>query len=368
MPLFAIFTLGAGFPQSVASLSVCRFLSGIFGSPGLSIGSATISDIWAPAERATPMAIYVLTPFLGPALGPLIGGFVAQAKGWRWTMWVLLMFTLVALLPAAFIHESYKAVLLKRRAKKRGLHYPGTERTVAQSAKLFLKSTLTRPVHMFCVEPVVTCMTTYVAINFGMLYAFFAAFPYVFETSYGFGLGSTGLTFLGLGVGVLIGGGIIIWFSRFVFQRQAAQLRKAGRDPKVPPENRLYIAMIGSVLLPCSLFMFGWSAQERVHWMCPIVAEALFGCGNLLIFMASVMYVMDFYEPLYGASAMGANNLARYTLGAGFPLFIVQMYSSLGIGWATSLLGFVSLALTPIPWVFYASGPRLRARSKYVKK
>lgn len=190
----------------------------------------------------------------------------------------------------------------------------------------------------------------------------------MFETSYGFGLGSIGLTFLGLGVGVLIGGGIIIWFSRFVYQRQAAQLRKAGRNPKVPPENRLYIAMIGSVLLPCSLFMFGWSAQERVHWMCPIVAEALFGCGNLLIFMASVMYVMDFYGPLYGASAMGANNLARYTLGAAFPLFIVQMYSGLGIGWATSLLGFVSLALTPIPWVFYAYGPRLRARSKYVKK
>lgn len=62
---------------------------------------------------------------------------------------------------------------------------------------------------------------------------------------------------------------------------------------------------------------------------------------------------------------MGANNIARYALGFAFPLFIVQMYEGLGIGWATSLLGFVSLALTPIPFLFYIFGPRLRARSKY---
>lgn len=62
---------------------------------------------------------------------------------------------------------------------------------------------------------------------------------------------------------------------------------------------------------------------------------------------------------------MGSNNLARYVLGAAFPLFIVQMYERLNIGWATSLLGFISLALTPIPFASYAWGPRLRAMSKY---
>lgn len=88
IPIFALFTLGAGFSRSIASVTICRFFAGVFGSPGLSIGSATLSDMWKPHERAIPMAIYITTPFLGPAIGPLIGGFVVAAKGWRWTMCV----------------------------------------------------------------------------------------------------------------------------------------------------------------------------------------------------------------------------------------------------------------------------------------
>lgn len=216
---------------------------------------------------------------------------------------------------------------------------------------------------MFCVEPVVASFTSYVAINFGMLYSFFAAFPYVFETQYSFNLGQVGLTFLGLGVGVVIGCALIIVLARTVYQRQKAK----ASDGKVPPEARLYIAMIGSILLPVSLFWFAWTAEYRVHWIALVAAEAFFGCGNLLVFMAAVLYLMDFYGPLFGASAMAANNLARYVLGAAFPLFIVQMYKGLGIGWATSLLGFVTLACTPISWVFYFYGPTMRSKSRYAK-
>lgn len=64
---------------------------------------------------------------------------------------------------------------------------------------------------------------------------------------------------------------------------------------------------------------------------------------------------------------MGANNLSRHTFGVGFPLFITQMYKSLGIGWASSLLAFISLALVPIPYVFYFYGPRLRENIGYAK-
>lgn len=69
MPLFALFTLGAGFSNGIASLTICRFFAGLFGSPGLSIGSATLSDMWSPQERLIPFACYVTAPFLGPAIG-----------------------------------------------------------------------------------------------------------------------------------------------------------------------------------------------------------------------------------------------------------------------------------------------------------
>lgn len=45
IPVFALFTLGSGFSTDIASLCISRFFAGVFGSPGLSIGSATIADI-----------------------------------------------------------------------------------------------------------------------------------------------------------------------------------------------------------------------------------------------------------------------------------------------------------------------------------
>lgn len=89
LPIFAAFTVGAGFSQGIVSLIVCRFFAGLFSSPGLSIGTGTISDIWPPEKRGAPMSIFIFMVQMGPALGPVIGGFVVETRGWRWTQWVI---------------------------------------------------------------------------------------------------------------------------------------------------------------------------------------------------------------------------------------------------------------------------------------
>jgi hypothetical protein len=81
--------------------------------------------------------------------------------------------------------------------------------------------------------------------------------------------------------------------------------------------------------------------------------------------IAAANYLIDTYQALNGASAIAANGLLRYTLGGIFPLFTLQMYQNLGINWATSLLGFVSVALMPVPWVLFKYGTSIRARSAY---
>ena len=77
--------------------------------------------------------------------------------------------------------------------------------------------------------------------------------------------------------------------------------------------------------------------------------------------------MLDVYGPLYGASAMAANGLLRYVMGASFPLFTIQMYERLGTQWATLLLALVCLFMVPIPWVFYSYGPNIRKRSVYTQ-
>ena len=154
---------------------------------------------------------------------------------------------------------------------------------------------------------------------------------------------------------------------QLIYSRTVAPQQIERYKGKPPVEKRLYYAMIGSIALPISLFWFGWSAHYRVHWICPVIAEALYAFGNVLVVMSSNLYLVDFYGARYGASAAVAYNFTRYVMGFVSPLFMVQMYKALDIGWATSVLGLLQVALTPIPWAFYVYGPRLRARSRYAQ-
>lgn len=62
---------------------------------------------------------------------------------------------------------------------------------------------------------------------------------------------------------------------------------------------------------------------------------------------------------------MAANGLLRYVVGGVSPLFTVQIYYKLGYPWASSLLGFITLAMLPIPWVLFTWGKQMRRRSGY---
>lgn len=69
VPLGALFTMGTGFSQDIWTLCILRFFSGLAFSPALAIGAGSIADVNRPEHRAVPSALYILSPFLGPALG-----------------------------------------------------------------------------------------------------------------------------------------------------------------------------------------------------------------------------------------------------------------------------------------------------------
>lgn len=95
-----------------------------------------------------------------------------------------------------------------------------------------------------------------------------------------------------------------------------------------------------------------------------MLAGVPFGIGFMLIFMALLNYVTDAYE-IYAASGMSATSCCRSVFGAILPLAARPMYQRLGIPWASSLLGFLSLGMTIIPFAFIKYGDRIRANSKF---
>lgn len=212
---------------------------------------------------------------------------------------------------------------------------------------------------MLFLEPILLLITIYLALIYGILYLFFEAYPVSFQEVRGWtNEGVAGLPFLGIMIGVLCGVALIIWQTKTRFARK---LEKHGR---VVPEERLVPMMIASVLLPAGLFWFGWTSDRNVSWVPQVIAGVPIGMGILVIFMQGLNYIIDVYL-MFANSAIAANTLVRSSLGGAFPLFAVQMYHKLGVNWASSLLGFITVAMIPIPVVFFIYGKKIRAMSKF---
>jgi hypothetical protein len=206
--------------------------------------------------------------------------------------------------------------------KELGLE-PPKKPPFSKTFQQFLTVGLLRPLHMLFTEPIVAFICFYVACMFGTLFMFFGAFFYVFETTYGFTLVQSGLVFLGIALGCVIGTVMIIACDRLLYQPKARHFP----PHQIPPEYRLYPAMIGGIILPISLFWFGWSARADVNPAVSIVAVVLFGAGNIGLFISSMQYMVDVYHSSNVASASSANSLARYSFAAAFPFFCIQSKS-----------------------------------------
>lgn len=102
-----------------------------------------------------------------------------------------------------------------------------------------------------------------------------------------------------------------------------------------------------------------------MHWISAEIATVVFAIGTYCVSSISLIYLLEVYGAQYGASATAANNLVRYLLGSASPLYTRQMCENVGIGWAMSLLAFITVALIPVPFVLFKYGEVIRGRSRY---
>ena len=122
--------------------------------------------------------------------------------------------------------------------------------------------------------------------------------------------------------------------------------------------------ILGGILLPPGLFWWAWSSKVGSPWP-QIVAGVPMGTGILLILVNGLNYIVDVYK-VNANSAIAANTAVRALFGAVFPLFAESMYRRLGVPWATSLLGFLTLGMLPVPVLFWWYGATVRKWSRFI--
>ncbi|KAL7951834.1 major facilitator superfamily domain-containing protein [Trichoderma barbatum] len=370
--MYLIWLIPSAVAKNIATMLVARFFDGLAGSAFLTVSGGTVGDLFARHELQLPMAAFSIAPFVGPSLGPLLGGFINYYTHWRWTYYVLLIWAAVMWVAIVLlVPETYHPILLRDKARKIRKD-TGDERWLAPSEKTqktvvqAISTSLQTPFKLLIFEPMCLSLCIFTAILLGILYLFFGAFPLVFSTNHGFNLWQIGLTFVGIGVGMIVGMlSDPVWFR--IRSRLMAKLeQETGVPGSSEPEFRLPPAIVGSVLVPIGIFMFGWTTYSSVHWVVPIIGSAIFGWGNLLVFSGIFTFLVDAY-PMYAASALAASAFVRCSFAAVFPLFGTQMYNKLGFQWASTLLAFLTVAMMPFPYLFFKYGKKIRSKSRFAK-
>ncbi|MCJ1393969.1 hypothetical protein MMC18_006846 [Xylographa bjoerkii] len=359
---FVIFTIACAVASNLNMLIGFRFLAGCAGSAVLTMGGGTVADMFKQEERGTAIALWSLGPLLGPVIGPVAGGYLSQAKGWRWVFWVIAMGAGVVTIACFWVlRESYPTIILERKARRLRKETGNLSLRSALHSGLshvdLFKRSIIRPAKMLVFSPIVLLLSIDMAIVYGYLYLLFTTITEVFQSTYGFSQGAVGLTYLGLGIGMFLGLGIFGAASDYILKRKSAK-------GEMKPEYRLPPMIPGSVLIPIGLFIYGWTAEKHVFWFVPIFGSSLVGLGLLATFMPIQTYLVDAFT-IHAASALAANTVLRSLVGALLPLAGPTMYAKLGLGWGNSLLGFIAVAMLPIPWIFLIYGERIRTSSRF---
>ena len=96
--IFVLATAAAGFAQSPEWLIACRAVQGL-GAGGLAaLSQVLMADIISPRERGRYMGLFGGVMALATIGGPLLGGVITDAWGWRWNFFVALPVAIVALI------------------------------------------------------------------------------------------------------------------------------------------------------------------------------------------------------------------------------------------------------------------------------
>ncbi|KAK1585459.1 major facilitator superfamily transporter [Colletotrichum navitas] len=279
-PLYAVsctfllaFLGGSSSATTFPALLACRFLAGTLGSAGIAVGAGTIADVWELGKGTAASLLFILGPFLGPTLGPLAGAYVLEARGgdWRWTQYVLLMVGAPIWVGILLMRETSKSWILR---KENG------EPTVTLSRLGGLaKTAVMRPTKMLFTEIIVSSLALYTAYAYAMIFSYFASCSYVLQRYYGSNPRQVGLSFISIIIGYMLAA-LVYGFLDARFRMPAVRAGTA------TPEQRLYAALVGSVLIPFGLFWYAWEAREGGNWAALVAAGIPFGLGAFCLFVS----------------------------------------------------------------------------------
>ncbi|KAJ3880099.1 MFS general substrate transporter [Lentinula edodes] len=386
----AIFTVGSvvvATSKSIGLLIGFRCFQAAGSSAVMSIGAATLADIYDPVERGTKMGIYYIAPLLGPSLGSILGGGLTTAFTWRGPFYFLaimggvVFMSFLLFFRDTFRHErshTYQSVL-KARLKEAGTKKNvGVENIDADNAaqdiekqEVSSKPVVAPEVKLGLVDvnpfrPMAFILrrkyNLFMLTASGLYFSF--AFVVVYTTSrtlgtyYLYDPMKIGLVLLAYGIGTV--GGSIVGGRWSDYQLSKLKIKNEGKST---PEMRLRCTLHGLVIFPLCVVGYAWVLQKRVN--VAGVSVMLFACGfaSIFVYTSTLAYIVD-SNVGRSSSAVALNSCFRGTFAFIFEEIAVPMQDGLGDGWMYTIIAFIMAISGALIVIVMLNGSRWRREAE----
>ncbi|KUL91527.1 hypothetical protein ZTR_01823 [Talaromyces verruculosus] len=415
---FIIYTaanIGLALQNSYAALLVLRCLQSAGSSGTVSFSYGVIADVTTTAERGKflgPMAAGVM---VGPALGPVIGGLLAQYLGWRSVFWFLVIisggYVVVYAILAPETHrkivgdgsvlpaESWRLsvlqyVRIRRRIARMSTaekqEYDRTQTEMLMATQKSRKIGFPNPLLSFVIllEMDAFLIILYVALMMFGSMVMMTSLPSLYPKYYGLDELQVGLCFLyafpflllnslnemlgwltanrpfgtSSALGAIINGKLLdINYTRIARQNNFIIDRKRGDDlTNFPIEKaRLQLTFLWSSILAITFLGYGWALNYKAPLAVPLVLSFIMGF-SLICTMNSLTTLLADIFPDRVSTASAAQNLLRCLLGAVGAAVVDSMLEGMGIGWSFTFVSLIMVAAVGLLWFEYIWGMKWR--------
>ncbi|KAI9323225.1 major facilitator superfamily domain-containing protein [Dichotomocladium elegans] len=396
--IFTGASVGCALSINVYMLLVMRLVQSVGTSVTISVGAGTVSDCWEVIERGTAFSTLFVGQFVGPLVGPILGGGLTTALGWRSTFWfcagygIFLFAFLFFFLPETYRMEGMWEPLSEKPGNSAAasslLQYADSSdeeddaRTIADGGDdvdvengndddMYEASIAPPPDPKTSLNPIksvyllrhlfVLLIALETGSVFGTMFTIETIIPDLFESTYGFVSWQTGLSYLGAGIGNVIGSYVAGALSDELLKRAR---QKRGGIPKAEDRLTLNAWPGGLFLVPLGVLVFGWGLNA--HWTVwvAIVAFGIVCFGMSQVYAAGQAYLVD-SVPGQGASVAAASNVMRTGMACILSLVAQPVVNAIGPGYLSVALAGLNLFGMLLFFIVKVKGQDLRIRAGY---
>ncbi|KAJ2905511.1 hypothetical protein MKZ38_005155 [Zalerion maritima] len=323
--LFFGCSIGTALAPNLVAFFVFRMLTAFEGTAFILVGSACLSDIYRPIERATAMGWFLLGTLVGPALGPFIGGVIVTYQSWRVIFWLQSgLAGLACVLMFFFLPET---IYHKRIDDLAGLSKKGKAKVLWGMINPW------RVLRLYRYPNLILTGLASSALIWNM-YSLLTPIRYVLNPRFNLTTPMEGgLFYLAPGGGYLAGTFIGGRYADFVVRKWISK-----RDGVRVPEDRLRSAIpFMGIAIPACILIYGWGVETNKGGI-PLAVIMMFlqGVAQLFCFPSLNTYCLDVMQER-GAEVIAGNYFVRYLFACLGTAVVLPAIKGIGVGWFSTI-------------------------------